>query len=263
MRTVELEGIDNVRDLGGVPVSGGREVVSGVVFRGSALTGVSDADCDVLFRDLGIRCVIDVRCGWERDAKPDVEVVGVDNLHIPFYDLEKVGIEYTEPAGGTKVVGRDVACEPVRFYHSLANPLTVGQMRVAVDEVFARALRGEPVYMHCSGGKDRAGIMALLVLTVLGASREDILDDYLFTNVARDKNYDKMFARFLRLADGDEQRAHELVVGHRALPENLDSFYSAIEESYGSMESFVRVQLGVSDTRRDELRDVLTRECCA
>ena len=259
LRTVELEGIDNVRDLGGVPVSGGRVVASGMVFRGSALASVSAADCDVLFRRLGIRCVIDVRCGWERDAKPDVEVAGVDNLHIPFYDLEKVGIEYTEPAGGTKVVGRDVACEPVRFYHSLANPLTVGQMRIAIEEVFARALKGEPVYLHCSGGKDRVGIMALLVLTVLGASREDILDDYLLTNVARDKNYDKMFERFLRLADGDERRAHELVVGHRAVPENLDSFYSAIEESYGSMESFVCVQLGISDAQREKVRAVLTR----
>ena len=259
MRVIELQGIDNVRDLGGTPVDGGREVVSGLLFRGSALAGITESDREVLFGELGIKCVIDVRCGWEREAKPDVEVAGVDNRHIPFYDIEKVGIEYTEPAEGTKVVGRDVACVPVNFYRSLANPLTVGQMRIAVNEVIGRVLRDEPVYLHCSGGKDRVGIMALLVLTALGASREVILEDYLFTNVARDKNYDKMFKRFLRLSDGDERRADELVVAHRALPENLDAFYAAIEESYGGMDAFVRNQLALDGARLAAFRARCTR----
>ena len=36
-----------------------------------------------------------------------------------------------------------------------------------------------PVLFHCSAGKDRTGIMAALLLDILGASREDIFDDYL------------------------------------------------------------------------------------
>ena len=254
LAVIELQGIDNVRDLGGIPLAGGREVVSGLLFRGGALFSATDADRDVLFRNLGIRCVIDVRCGWEREAKPDGDELGVENLHIPFYDLEKVGIEYTEPADGTKVVGRDVACEPVRFYRSLANPLTVRQMGKGLNEALSRSLDGQAIYLHCSGGKDRAGIMALLVLTVLGASREAILEDYLYTNVARDKNYAKMFERFKRLAEGDEERAHELVVAHRAVPENLEAFYGAIDERYGGMDDFMRNQLGVTDSLREEAR---------
>ena len=261
LRVIELQGINNVRDLGGIPVGDGREVVPGLVFRGSALADATEADRERLFGELGIRCVIDVRCGWEREAKPDVQVPGVENLHIPFYDLEIVGIEYTEPAEGTKVVGRDVACVPVNFYRSLANPLTVGQMRIALNEVFERALRGEPVLIHCNGGKDRAGIMALLVLTALGASRETILEDYLLTNVARDKNYRKMFKRFLHLADGNERRADELVAAHRAVPENLEAFYAAIDERYGSMSSFMSEQLGLDDARRAELQEALTAQC--
>ena len=262
MRVIGLQGIDNVRDLGGTPVYGGCTVAPGLFYRGSALFGVAEDDRDLLFGrrpgQLGIRCVIDVRTGWEREAKPDADVPGVENLHIPFYDLEKVGIEYTEPAKGTKVIGRDVACEPVDFYRSLANPLTVGQMRKALNETLAHAMRDEPVYQHCSGGKDRAGILALLVLTALGASREAILEDYLFTNVARDKNYEKMFERFLRLADGDEQRAHELVVSHRASPENLDAFYGAIDERYGAMDAFMHNQMGLSDRRIAEIREHCT-----
>ena len=258
LRVLELERVPNARDLGGIAAGDGRVVKSGLLFRGCALADATDHDKDVLFSDLGISCVIDLRCGWELEAKPDRIPDGVEYLHIPFYDLEKVGIEYTESSEGTKTVGRDVACEPSRFYQSLSNRLTTAQMKQALDEAFSRATNGCPVYIHCSGGKDRAGIMSLLVLEVLGATREDILADYLYTNVSRDARYDEMFARFLRLSDGDEQRAHELVVGHRALPENIAAFYDAIDAEYGSWDAFMSETLNMTEGRIDVLRDSLT-----
>lgn len=254
MRSIELPGVSNVRDLGGIPVCGDRVVLPGLFYRGSALADATSADRSVLFGELGIRCVVDLRCGWEREAAPDASAPGVENLHIPFYDKEKVGIKYTEPAEGTKVVGRDVACDPLRFYRSLANPLTANQMRKGLACIFAHAFQGLPVYQHCSGGKDRAGIMSLLVLTVLGASRADILEDYLLTNVSRDKHYQQAFERFLRFSDGDEARAHELTRAHRARPENLEAFYEAVDERYGSMERFVREVLAIDGERREEVR---------
>ena len=254
MRVVELESVRNVRDLGGIPVEGGRAVAPGLLYRGSALAGLSDNDRKTLFEDLGIVRVIDVRTGWEREAKPDTQIEGVENLHIPFYDKEKVGIEYTEPAAGTKVIGRDVACDPIRLYRSIANPLTARQIGAGVKAMLDFAMEGKPVYAHCSGGKDRAGILALVVLTVLGASEEDILDDYLFTNVARDANYEKTYARFLRLAGGDEERAREITHEHRARPENLIAFREAVDEAYGSFEAFIRDQLGIDDDYRSKAR---------
>lgn len=254
LRTVELEGVVNVRDLGGIPVAGGRVVKPGLFYRGSALASPTDSDLSVLFDEHSISCVIDLRCGWELDAKPNVVPESIDYLHIPYYDLEKVGVEYTERAEGTTAVGSDIACEPTHFYRSLSNRLTTAQMRSALNEIFDRATRGEAVYFHCSGGKDRAGIMALLVLSALGARREDILEDYLLTNVSRDKRYDEMFARFLRLSDGDAKRAHELVVSHRAEPENIEAFYDAVDAEYGSWDSFMRDTLGLTDDRIDEIR---------
>ena len=258
MRSIELENVENVRDLGGIPVGEGRVVRSGLLYRGSALSAPTQADVDELFVRRGVCCVVDLRCGWELEAKPNQVPDGIDYLHIPYYDLEKVGIEYTERAEGTKAVGPDFACEPTHFYRSLSNRLTTAQMRKALDEIFSRVQDGRAVYFHCSGGKDRAGIMSVLVLSVLGASRDDILDDYLLTNVSRDKRYDEMFARFLRLSDGDEKRAHELVVSHRAEPENVEAFYSAVDDEYGSWDAFMRDTLGMTDDRVRAIRQACT-----
>ncbi len=255
---IELEQVKNVRDLGGVPVEGGRVVAPGLFFRGGALAQATEADCDALFGRLGIGCVIDVRTGWERVAKPDVQVPGVENLFIPFYDRDIVGIEYRHPVEGTITIGNDFACDPDHFYRSMPNKLTVEQMRKAVNAVFDHAMKGCPVYQHCSGGKDRAGILALLVLEVLGADRDAILEDYLATNAARDADIQPVYERFLRLADGNEALARELTFSHRARPENLDAFYESIDERYGSMDSFIRDQLGIGDDRREEIRRACT-----
>lgn len=247
-----------MRDLGGIPVEGGRVVAPGLFFRGAALNEATLEDRKALFADLGIECVIDVRCGWEREAKPDIAVPGVENLHIPFFDLEKVGVEYTEPAAGTKVVGRDVACDPLRFYGAMSNVLTAAQMREAVHCAFSHALEGKPVYIHCSGGKDRAGILAMLILTILGADREAVLADYLLTNESRDRHYEKEFRRFLRFADGDEELARRLTLGHRANPENLQAFYDSLETRYGGMEAFIVEVLQIDRHYRAALKERLT-----
>ncbi len=257
---IELENIGNVRDLGGIYAQSGRAVKPGLFYRGGALFELSNNDRDKLFNELGISCVIVLRTGWERSEKPDPCIEGVENLHIPFYDEEKVGIEYTEPAAGTRVIGRDVACNPDHFYRSLANPLTVGQMRIGIHEIFNRAMKGQPVYVHCSGGKDRAGIMALLILTVLGANEASILNDYLQTNITRDRDYKRIYERFLRLANGNEKYARELTFSHRARPENITAFWEAVVESYGSVEDFIHNQLAISDEQREEFRRACTVE---
>lgn len=230
----------------------------GLFFRGAALNEATEHDKQVLFEELGIRCVIDVRCGWERAAKPDVSAPGVENVHIPFFDQERVGIEYTEPAAGTKVVGRDVACDPLHFYGALSNVLTAGQMRRAVHLAFEQALAGNPVYLHCSGGKDRAGVLAVLILTALGADRDAILEDYLLTNESRDRHYGKEFQRFLRFADGDEELARKLTLAHRANPQNLQAFYDSIDTRYGGMEAFIVETLQIDRHYRAELKERLT-----
>ena len=258
MRTIRLQGVDNVRDFGGLPTTDGLSIKKGLFFRGSALASATEQDCSTLFDELGISCVIDLRCGWEVEAKPDAVHPGIEYLRIPFYDEDIVGIDYTDRAEGTIAIGHDFACVPQDFYRSLANPLTVSQMRKGVHAVFSHVLEGLPVYLHCSGGKDRAGILSLLVLHVLGTSSDSICEDYLLTNVSRDKNYPKLFERFLRLACGNEALAHDLVMSHRALPENLDAFYAALAERYGSMESFIRVQLDISDEERARIRDYCT-----
>lgn len=258
MRTIHLESVRNVRDLGGLRTRDGRTVKRGLFFRGSSLHKATAPDIWILREDLNIGCVIDLRCGWEVEAKPNVEIEGVEYLHIPFYDKEKVGIDYDKSAPGTIKIGHDFACVPADFYRSLANPLTIAQMRKCIHEAFSRAGDGYAVYQHCSGGKDRTGVISMLLLAVLGVRKEDVLQDYLMTNVDRDSDIERVRDRFLRLAQGDAALADELTESHRAKPEHLSAFVDAIEEGYETMEAFIEKGLKIDEPMRESLHDRFT-----
>ena len=256
---IQLQSVQNVRDLGGLLAAEDRVIKNNLFFRGSALSKITKADSKLLFGKQKISCIIDLRTGWERAEKPDQDITGVESLHIPFYDLEKVGIEYTEPAAGTKVVGRDVACDPEHFYRSLANPLTVNQIRKSMHILLENGIQGKGTYIHCSGGKDRVGILVVCLLLCLGVSKEEIERDYMLTNVAREKNIKEAFERFMRFTN-DEEKAWEITRAHSARPQNLQAFYEAVESAYGNIGAFIENQLDVSCDFRKCAIDACTQE---
>ena len=260
MRLVSFNNISNVRDLGGIPLCDGRMVKPGLIYRGGALNAADDADIEKFTKGLSIARIIDLRVGYERVAKPDREFEGVENLYIPFYDNDVVGREYFKPIPGTIVIGNDFACDPNDFYADMPNELTAAQMAKVLNAVFESACADMPVYYHCSGGKDRVGITTLLILEILGASEDAILEDYLLTNVSREAKIEGTYQRFLRLCQGDEEFARKVTKDHAALPENLTAFRASVDRRYGSMDVFVRSVLSFDERRICDLRQALTVE---
>jgi protein-tyrosine phosphatase len=142
----------NARDLGGVPLGGAQSVACGVLFRGPPLAGLSASGCaDAAV--LGLRTLIDLRTDSERAAFPDDACVGAAvvaaPLAIPF------NVDTTD-----YLADFDTDPSIALVFHTLASA------------------DAYPVYVHCTFGRDRTGIVAAAVLLVLGASRDDVLAEY-------------------------------------------------------------------------------------
>lgn len=153
-RPIPLEGTKNTRDLGGMPVHGGR-LKSGMLIRSGALCYLSGPDQQRI-QELGVRTFIDLRTPEEiRKEGPD-RIQGLCRCHY----------------------------WPMRSYHGrgaesyrsmlLANP----QVLRSFFQELARP-EAYPLLFHCSAGKDRTGILTALLLDFLGTPRDLILDDYL------------------------------------------------------------------------------------
>jgi protein-tyrosine phosphatase len=186
-RAVTLEGAFNVRDLGGLPVGSRRRTRSGLVYRGDCLDWLTPGDREVLFGERGIGALIDLRTHAEAggDGLIDARLFPtVRAQSIPLILDERMGLE-PFPIG-----------EPVKVAHHYLTYLDgVGGPAVQIVAALAESVGAEvPVLFHCAAGRDRTGVVAAMILMVLGLSDRAIAADYLESN----RNADQVSQRLMR-----------------------------------------------------------------
>ena len=213
-----------------------------VLFRSDHL-GALDADDARQIEALGIRRVLDFRGVDERtSAACALERVQVHSLAIE-PTIVQVLAELTE--AGQRLGEADVVRHMQDTYRGFVR---TSSTRFA--EFFGLLLEsGEPTVFHCTAGKDRTGFAAALVLHALGATREEILRDYLLTNERLKpptfvwKGLDPHVARVL----------------WGVQPEFLQAAFDAVEEDHGGLDGYLRGALGIGDAERTRLRSLYLR----
>nr|WP_285486371.1 tyrosine-protein phosphatase [Amycolatopsis taiwanensis] len=176
-RDLWWDGCVNVRDLGGLGL-----VRPGAVVRMEEPTRLSEAGWAAAWA-YGVRTVVDLRHADEcvRDHAP--RPAGITTVRVP---LEPVGTPFYEH---WKQI--DNLASPLCFPAMLAeHPEPV----VAAVRAIANAAPGCVVF-HCAGGKDRTGLLALVLLTLARATPEEIIADYLRTYDRMKPRYDELGAR--------------------------------------------------------------------
>src|SRR6201999_2288417 len=104
-----------------------------------------------------------------------------------------------------------------------------------------------PVVMHCTAGKDRTGLLAALVLRLLGVTEDDVVADFALTERARDR----LVADWSAAHDGRAPRWP----GYGHAPERVMRLVLGdLTRRYGSVEAYAARRLGVGGTLVEELR---------
>ncbi|WP_316520552.1 tyrosine-protein phosphatase [Kitasatospora brasiliensis] len=172
-RHLAFDALHNFRDLGGHPAADGQSVRWGLLYRSDSLGKLtSPADLDRLHA-LGVRTVIDLRYPWEIAAKgrvPDFEGLEYHNLSIEHRPYDQAEI--------------DPELDPWRYLADRFAEVTedgVREIRQALDVITAAEA---PVVFHCASGKDRTGLIAALLLTLLGVDEDTIAADFALTELA-------------------------------------------------------------------------------
>jgi protein-tyrosine phosphatase len=174
----------NARDLGGLPTTDGCETRRGAVIRADSVDGLTPAGWEAL-RNYGIRTIVDLRNDDERAERAQLPD-GIDVVHVPldrldedpeFWDDWMHGPQFATPLYYAPFLER--------FPHSLGE---------ALDAI--EAARPGGVLVHCVGGRDRTGLVAIAVLAAAGVEREAIADDYVRAS-ERAPTADASLERFL------------------------------------------------------------------
>ena len=252
---VPVSGAQNFRDAGGYATADGKHVKRGVLFRSNDLADLSDADLDT-FAGLGIQTVFDLRHDYERTAYPS---------RLP-------------PEGPTRVVEIPVYYPPLDRRESrrkiLAGEVEEGHFRqllIEANRAFALDFREQwsgllrdlaapdsrPVVIHCADGKDRTGFAIAVILSAVGVPRETIYEDFLLSNLFLERRT-KVYTFLAWLGSLFRVPRSELRPLLEVRREYLESAFAAIDEKYGSFDSYLRDGLDMDEATLVRLRAALT-----
>ena len=143
----------------------------------------------MLLDDFDVRTVIDLRTEEERREKPDPEdgLEGVRFDDAPVLNTSTLGVTREGGIKGALKMLRAVQDDPAQIMMDIYERMVLDEASQRGFASFFDDVLDTPdgaVLWHCTIGKDRAGLAAMLLLHVLGASHEDILRDYEATNLS-------------------------------------------------------------------------------
>jgi protein-tyrosine phosphatase len=174
-RLIPLDGPANFRDIGGYETHHGLFVRSGRVFRSDSLSFMSDADVVHVTEVLGLRTVIDLRAGTEVDQFTHGPLETLESLPVTVWHMPIVDETRRDASAWSN--GEVIPLDELyllmldRFAHRFVAVLEL----IAADE-------NQPVVFHCAAGKDRTGLVAMLLLGLLGVDPDIIAADYALTD---------------------------------------------------------------------------------
>lgn len=253
-RQLPLDGMDNFRDLGGYETGDGRRLRWGRVYRSGALGDLSDEDLDYL-HDLGINLVCDFRSPAEREASPD-RLPETDPPRVLEAEIYTPGVDPQEL--GQKILWGDLDDIDLHELLVLGNRAFVTKFSHRYKEMFDAMLEedGLPAVVHCTAGKDRAGMASALVLLAVGVPEETVMHDFLLTNhYTRDKVQGAMALLWVTSLFKTKPTDVKAVMGVE--PRYLQAGLDAMRETHGSVDAYLRDGLGLTDERRARLKELL------
>jgi protein-tyrosine phosphatase len=228
--------LHNFRDLGGYRAVGDRTVRPGLLFRSDSLAKLEGEDLD-RFLDLGVRTVIDLRYPWEIEARGRVP----QHQGMTYYNFS---IEH-RPYDQAEI---DPQVDPWRFLADRFAEVAVDGVKELRQTLEVIAAASGPLVFHCASGKDRTGLVAALVLSLLGVSEDDIVHDFARTELATDR----LIAEWRTANPGRKLRWP----GYgRAPAEIMRLFLADLASAYGSVHAYAIDQLGLDELPIAQLRN--------
>lgn len=232
---IELEGAINARHLGGYAGSLGVTTEDAFI-RMDAPTRLTAKDITLLL-DRGVETVIDLRGEEEfvQDLNPFCNMGEVDFHHISMLQTEL----------SPHMIGNgnleDLYCHMISDCHD------------TIADVMRKIIHAEGVVLfHCTAGKDRTGVIAALLLSLVGVPEKIVVREYTYTEILLSK------WREVILSQAQKQGLMLDEALLEAKPEFIRKALNLMHGRYGNTESYMK-HIGLSNNEIETLKQRLYR----
>jgi len=264
-RWIDLDGADNVRDLGGLPTVDGRVVQPHRLIRSDSLQALSATDVRYLVDELDVRTIADLRTGVEVDLEgpgPMTREPDVDIRHLSLFPEagENTDALAAEDDDDAPVVlpwqTRDRAAsreERRRGAPEIYLAYLDDRADSIVDALRLIAHSDGATLVHCAAGKDRTGVVIAMALAEVGVETDAIVDDYALSA-------ERAAATIRRLASRRTYATDLLsdvdIDKHKPRALTMERMLAAIDDAHGGVSAWLRAH-GWSEDDAAALREKL------
>lgn len=244
-RHLKFESVSNFRDIGGYRARNGKAVAWRRVFRSGEFARITRGDFQRLMKEICPAAVVDLR------SKLEIERQGIGLI-------SEAAIKYHNIAfiadGGEKSADErryEKFSNMGEFYLDLMSRREYGQRIIEALEVIA-GRENHPLVFNCAVGKDRTGILAAVLLSVLGVGDEDIIEDYSLSGPYMEEIKKKIETG--PHIDEDIKALPDFF--WTAVPDAMALFLDSLRRDYGSIEGYLE-SMGGGTVLIERLQDAL------
>ena len=242
----------NIRDFGGIHV-GDKVIKSRMLLRGCALDNIDEEYMDILLNDYNLKTIIDLRTDKEVKERTDILIDDVENIHIPIFNEKKPGITHERGSSNTKKI------DMPEMYREMLRDKCLEQIRLIIKTIIKLNEDEYSLLIHCTEGKDRTGIIAMIILLILGVDRNTIRKDYLYTNITNKKKATRYYYIYKYLRR-DKEKAINVRDVYLAKEEYIDAAFKEIDDNYKSIDEFFSKGLKLKKSDLEKFRNKMLVE---
>lgn len=267
-QTLNLSTISNARELGGYQTRDGKTVRKGVLLRTAALTDASQEELDSLINNYKLAAVIDMRASYELADDPEPVLDGITQYNFKIMDEQMMA----KRAAAIQDILTDPNVNPVKRMTAILEAGVIsdqmyveflqGDIGKAGFREFFRVLletpEGDAVLWHCTNGKDRTGVAAMLLLGVLNVDEETIMEDFLLTNVFFETEISAMRKQLEPYIQDEAMLEEFMVAGKGVYAPYMQNAINYIKDNYGDIPGYAKAELGLTDADIVKLKKLYT-----
>lgn len=246
-RRLPLSQAVNFRDIGGYQTCDDRTVKRGLVYRSDHLSRLTPEDQQLLQR-LRFKVVCDLRTVREQQNSPDLlprdGSIRLESLPVEANDFDPATVMDRLKAGDDTWLSMDFFIKLYQSYLDDFGPVWGNVLSLVASH------HNLPLVFHCTGGKDRTGICAALLLSLLGVPETQIISDHNLSNICNAERLQPIYAEFAAIGIGAEKAAPYL----QAPMEPLIAMFDHLKKNYGTIEDYLLIKARLDRTTLRALR---------
>jgi protein-tyrosine phosphatase len=220
---IDVEGCTNFRDAGGWPTVDGGRMATGRLYRSDGPLRITERGREKVW-DLGVRAVVDLR-QHNQFSRSAGFLPSSHTMHVSLVD-QVIDTDAPPPLD-----------DPADFADLYEGMLEVSrdQIAVALDHIADHVAHGS-VLIHCSYGKDRAGLISAIVQAAVGVTPESIVADYARSDEPSRRRYDWMINEPW---PGDVDLRTVPIALFRAHAQTMEILLDRLTDRHGSLDTWV------------------------